>query len=77
MELIGRGYLIDHSMAALRRIREQKRFQNYIADGIFAISNNLQLIDKYTDLIADERKEDKPEKTPEEIKEKLRRKFAG
>lgn len=77
MELLGRGYLIDHSMASLRRIREQKRFQIYIADGLFAITNNLQLIDKYSDLIAEDKKEEKPEKTAEEIKDKLRRKFAG
>ena len=80
MEVIGRGYLIEHSMAALRRIREQERererFKNYIADGLFAISNNLSLVQKYRDL-GGQASDNKPEKTAEEIKDKFRRKFAG
>lgn len=75
MELIGRGYLIEHIVAARRRIRERERFTNYIADGVFAISNRMALVDKYRDLYAKE--DDKPEKTPEEIKDQFRRKFAG
>lgn len=69
--------MIDHSKASLRRIREQKRLEIYIANGIYAISNNLQLIDKYSDLIAEDKKENKPEKTAEETKDQFRRKFAG
>ena len=77
MEVIGRGYLIEHSMAALRRIRKRERLENYIADALFAISNNLSLIDKYRDLEERNKKEGKPEASAEDIKNRIRGKLQG
>ena len=49
--------MIEHCITALRLIKEEERYRNYIGDGLYAISNSLgnivsgpMLMTKYSEL---------------------------
>lgn len=68
---------MEHSRASLLRMKRQEEYKNYIADALYALSNNLSLIDKYRDITSKQKDSGKPEKSADEIKEQFRRKLSG
>lgn len=60
LELIGSGYVIEHCMSALRQIRADEAFKNYVADGLYAISHgNITMTTRFHDMMHPKTEEDK------------------
>lgn len=82
LEVLGRGYVIDHCVASYTRRQKEKIYRVYITDALRAIVNNtaqfagngLAINDRYIDIIEPKPKE---ELTTEKVVGKIRKKLGG
>lgn len=79
--MLGRRYVIDHCMSALRAYRCEEAFKTYVADGLYAIvTKNIEYTKRYSEVIEDilhpktkKEKEEEQQKSIERDKEEAKR----
>jgi hypothetical protein len=83
LELLGRGYVIEHCISSFKNRTEEKAYKIYVTDSLYAIANGLyQYLGKgdamekrFIDII--EKSAPKKEETEEEVIERIRGKLKG
>lgn len=80
LELMGRGYVIDHCIASLRKRNRDIEYRVYITDALKAIVGNtarfaggVELSRRYADYLMPHKKN----LTPSEVKAKIKGKIGG
>lgn len=83
LELFGKGYVIDHCIAILKKEQEEKLFRIYLTDGIKAITETLTALNRgngatlnkrFYELLEPHKEETR---TSEEIKSTILKKLRG
>lgn len=73
LEVLGDGYIAQHILNELHRENEQRAFQIYVTDVLYAIAKGGSMKKRYADIVRfDERKPKQPERTIDEMLAMLR-----
>lgn len=73
MEVLGDGYITQHILNEIHRENEQRSFQIYVTDALYAIAKHGEMKKRYADIVKfDERKPVQPERTIDEMLAMLR-----
>ena len=69
LELMGRGYVIEHCMSTFNNIQETKIYRSYVSEVLRALAkrNGIDIPIKYSDLIERKREAKEPESSAEVI----------
>lgn len=79
IQLLGKGYIIDHCLCNLRKISDENIFRIYVTDALKAISYNtartvesgMTMQIRYIEIVNHEIKNEKPKETAEQIKKRI------
>lgn len=79
IQLLGKGYIIDHCLCNLRKISDENIFRIYVTDALKAIANNTSksaqedsyLNLRYIEIIDNKTKNEKSKETAEQIKMRI------
>lgn len=73
MEVLGDGYIAQHILNEIHRENEQRAFQIYVTDALYAIAKGGSMKKRFADIVKfDERKPIHPERTIDEMLTMLR-----
>ena len=73
MEVLGDEYITQHILNEIHRENEQRAFQIYVTDALYAIAKHGSMKKRFTDIVKfDERKPKQPERTIDEMLAMLR-----
>lgn len=68
MKVLGDGYITQHILNEIHRENEQRAFQVYVTDALYAIVQGGKMKKRYADIVKfDERKPKQPERTIDEM----------
>lgn len=75
LKIIGRQYITEHCVREMERIREERMWKNYVADGLWVISQqNKRIVKRWTELI---NPAEVPKQSAKEIISGLQSKLGG
>lgn len=77
LEIMGRGYVIEHCVSALSSLQEEQTFKAYTADCLKMIAESMggQISARFADLVDYGKKTPKKEHTDEEVRANIKAKL--
>ena len=71
--MLGDGYIAQHILNEIHRENEQRAFEVYVTDALYAIAKHGSMKKRFADIVRfDERKPKQPERTIDEMLAMLR-----
>lgn len=82
LEVLGRGYVIDHCIVSFRKRHKELQYRSYITDALQIIAENTAhfaggrtITNRYIDIVTE--KKDKEPQTTQSVVSKIRKKLGG